>query len=147
MSIFWERYTNICAEYNVKPRKVAAELGFSSSTVSDWRNGRVPRMAAVNKIAARFNVPVEYFVVENSKEIEFSDENLKTYFISDTEISAILQVSTVAIRSKFEKSPESFPFRIIRINDNINGKDEKIKFRVPRNEFLNFLEHYNGKLI
>ncbi len=66
---FWEQFYNLCISHGSKPNPVAKELGFSSSTVTQWKNGSVPSSKSVSKIAEYFNVSTDYLLgTETSEE-------------------------------------------------------------------------------
>ena len=69
MSVFWDKYNEICKERNINPRKLAAELDISPATVTRWINGSVPRMETIKKLSVILQVPVVYFYNED-KEID-----------------------------------------------------------------------------
>lgn len=52
---------------NVSAYKMAKDLGFSRSVISEWKSGKSkPKSDKIQKIAEYFNVPVSYFYDENS---------------------------------------------------------------------------------
>lgn len=67
---FWQRFVTLCNQRNETPSAVAVKLGFSSGTATWWKKGRVPRSAAVAKIAAYFGVPLNYFFENGEREDE-----------------------------------------------------------------------------
>jgi len=58
--IFWERFYQLCKEKGTKPNPVCEELGFSNATATHWKNGQLPGLASLEKIADYFNVSVDY---------------------------------------------------------------------------------------
>lgn len=54
--MFWDNFVKLCNQKNMKPNNVAKELGIPSGSVTDWKNGRVPRSTTLQKIADYFNV-------------------------------------------------------------------------------------------
>lgn len=40
--MFWENFIKLCTENNTKPNPVAAKLGISSGSVTNWKNGTMP---------------------------------------------------------------------------------------------------------
>ena len=60
--MFWERLVQLCAERNTKPNPVAKELGISSGSVTNWKNGAVPHSATLKKIADYFGVSTSYLL-------------------------------------------------------------------------------------
>jgi len=64
--MFWERFYELCVENGTKPNPIAAELGFSSGGVTKWKNGVIPNSAALEKIAAYFDVSTDYLLGKTS---------------------------------------------------------------------------------
>ena len=52
--MFWQKYVEICEKNNVRPRKVAAEIGVADATVTRWKNGSTPNRDTLEKIAKKF---------------------------------------------------------------------------------------------
>ena len=60
--MFWERFCTLCDSRSMKPNAVAKELGFGSSVVTHWKNGRQPNAVSRMTIAKSFGVSVEYLM-------------------------------------------------------------------------------------
>lgn len=60
--MFYEKYLDLCNSINKGPSVVAVELGFSNAASSGWKNGAIPRQAALKKIADYFGVTVGYLL-------------------------------------------------------------------------------------
>lgn len=61
--MFYEIFDRLCRENHTSPFSVCIKLGFSRSTPSYWkRSGGIPKRDALEKIAAYFNVPVDYLL-------------------------------------------------------------------------------------
>lgn len=60
--MFWQRFYDLCVEKGSKPNPIAKSLGFSSSTVTQWKNGAVPSAKSVEKIAEYFGVSTDYLL-------------------------------------------------------------------------------------
>ncbi len=76
--MFWTRFIEICNEKGKKPNPVAKELGIPSGSVTDWKNGRMPRDTTLRKIADYFGVSVEYLKGEESISQNKSPDTPKT---------------------------------------------------------------------
>lgn len=63
--MFWDNFLSYCTKKGKSPNAVAKELGFSSGSVTAWKNGTNPRSSAVVKIANYFNVSVEDLTQKN----------------------------------------------------------------------------------
>lgn len=60
--MFWDVYLKLCNSIGKAPSAVAKEMGFSNAAATGWKNGAMPRSAALAKISDYFNVPVETFL-------------------------------------------------------------------------------------
>lgn len=63
--MFYEIYIGLCAEKNISPTKAAVEIGLSNAAPTGWKQGAVPRDAALQKIAEYFGVSVSYLKGES----------------------------------------------------------------------------------
>jgi repressor LexA len=57
--MFYDKYLSLCTSAGKSPSSVASELGIATGTVSNWKQGGLPRIAQIQKIAEYFNVPAE----------------------------------------------------------------------------------------
>ena len=65
--MFWSIYCDLCAKKGKSPNAAAKEIGISSGSVTQWKNGRVPQIATLHKIAEYFNVPLETFSEDSAE--------------------------------------------------------------------------------
>ena len=56
--MFFENFKNICTKLGTTPTAVVKELGYSSSKVTAWKNGSVPKSDILFQIAELLNVSV-----------------------------------------------------------------------------------------
>ena len=66
--MFWNNFLILCQQKNKSPNAVAKDLGFSSGSVTEWKNGRLPRGNTLKKIADYFGVTVESLLSSPEKE-------------------------------------------------------------------------------
>lgn len=74
--MFWDNFSFYCTKNGTSPNAVAKKLGFSSGSVTAWKNGTNPRPSAVLKIAEYFNVSVDELLfnqIEKAAPISGSD--------------------------------------------------------------------------
>lgn len=81
--MFWENFVRLCAEHNTKPNPVAKELGFSSGSVTDWKNGKKPRPTTVQKIADYFGVTVDDLLQEKKPPAAEMEEDELTELLQE----------------------------------------------------------------
>ena len=68
--MFWNNYVKLCDTIGKKPNVVASELGFSSGSVSAWKQGRLPRGGTIQMIADYFGVDSNYLLNDNNRELD-----------------------------------------------------------------------------
>ena len=59
--MFYDKYKELCAKKGVSPFAAARDLGISSRTQGNWKQGSSPRFGTLLKIADYFRVDVSYF--------------------------------------------------------------------------------------
>lgn len=60
--MFFDQYKALCERIGKTPNGVAKELGFASSSITQWKHGSVPRPDKLRKICEYFNVTSEYLL-------------------------------------------------------------------------------------
>ena len=60
--MFFDQYEMLCRKAKKSPNGVAKELGFSSSSVTQWKNGAAPREDTLSLICKYFNVDPGYIL-------------------------------------------------------------------------------------
>lgn len=61
--MFYDVYCELCRENGEKPYSLPLKLGMkSNSAVTQWKNGSIPRMPMLKKIADYFGVTVGYLM-------------------------------------------------------------------------------------
>ena len=78
---FWETYVKLCSSVEKKPTQVGREVGVSSASVTQWKNGSVPSGEKLVQIADYFNVTTDYLLGRTSEpdmptELESYDNNM-----------------------------------------------------------------------
>lgn len=73
--MFFSRFHSLCDENSVSPNALAAELGISSGTVTNWKKGRKPKIDHLILISHRFDVSIDYLVGES--DIRNAESELK----------------------------------------------------------------------
>ena len=66
--MFWDKFQSLCDSINKSPNKVASEIGIASGTLTNWKQGGMPRWSAIDKVCEYFHVTREYFFPSEQKE-------------------------------------------------------------------------------
>lgn len=59
--MFYEQFLKICNEKGVKPTPVLKQIGLSTGNLKKWESGSTVSADTLEKLAAYFGVPVDYF--------------------------------------------------------------------------------------
>lgn len=64
---FFTKYESLCQQVGKSPNAVAKELHIPSSSVTNWKQGKRPRIDAIQKISSYFNVSIDYLVSDTDE--------------------------------------------------------------------------------
>lgn len=56
--MFWETFKKLCDMNNTTPNGVCAKLGMSTAAATHWKNGSIPKMDTLVKLADYFDISV-----------------------------------------------------------------------------------------
>lgn len=74
--MFWDKFVALCESIGKSPNKVASEIGIASGTITNWKQGGIPRWSAIDKVCGYFGVTREYFFPPEKKTTVSVDELL-----------------------------------------------------------------------
>lgn len=102
--VFYEQFLKICNERGVKPTPVLKQIGLSTGNLKKWESGSSVSADTLEKLAAYFGVPVDYFFQsdESYTNVEITDNAnaiSKVYYIMKSNpeiICSILNGSTLS---------------------------------------------------
>lgn len=60
--MFWQRFYDLCINAGSKPNPIGKEIGISSATITQWKQGTIPTGDSLAKIADFFNCSVDYLL-------------------------------------------------------------------------------------
>ena len=60
--MFWNIFYVLCEQRKTKPLSVVKELNIASGSITKWKNGSMPKLDALLKIANYFDVSLDYLV-------------------------------------------------------------------------------------
>jgi transcriptional regulator with XRE-family HTH domain len=119
--MFWENYDFLCKRLGKSANKVAEENGYSSGSVTAWKQGRVPKWATIEKFAKYFNVSVDYLLGNEEKptnESELSEKKRlfiqKIIEMSDNEFEDVQTYSSFRKKQLTDAEKEQFLMKIIQ---------------------------------
>lgn len=75
--MFWENFYNACIAKGVKPTSLVKELGLAKSSVTPWKNGKIPNGEALIKLSNYLGVSVDYLLGLEELETEPIDPTTK----------------------------------------------------------------------
>lgn len=107
--MFWDNYLQLCIQKDMTPTAVGVELGFSRATVSNWKNGGMPREMALRKLSSYFGVTVDDLLADTpqktppaSKELTEDDMKLLELFHSIPEDKRAAYLELLAAARKLQ---------------------------------------------
>ena len=76
--MFFDIYYKLCKANGTSPNAVAKLLGIASSTVTQWKQGSVPKADALSRISTHFGVSIDYLLgntdIKNKPTTQEDDE-------------------------------------------------------------------------
>lgn len=129
---FWERFCLSCKNVGKKPNPVGKEIGVSSATVSQWKNGSIPNGETLLKIADYFGISTDYLLGRTN-----NNSNRNEMFISARDINGDNVGNNWTVNSKSELENE-----ISNILSKLNPR-EKTELMMIIYNFYD--EHKNNK--
>ena len=83
--MFYDQLNKLCKENNTTPTAFVTErLGLSSSKITAWKSGSIPKYGILKKIADFFNVPISFLFAEDTdilgKDLEEREQDLIAIF-------------------------------------------------------------------
>lgn len=64
--MFFDQFRKICKINNTTPTAVIKTLGYSTSKITAWKNGAIPKADILEKLASFFDIQVSYFFDSNT---------------------------------------------------------------------------------
>lgn len=73
-SVFFQRVDALCRDRGISPNALAAGIGVSEATISDWKTkGSKPRNTTLAKLVEYFNVSADYLRGDTDDPIDYSN--------------------------------------------------------------------------
>ncbi len=114
--MFYERLEELCSKNTITISTLVKELGLSTSKVTAWKNGTIPKGSTLVEIADYFGVPLDYLMGRtddpNQKagetnirfdEFEFAMHN-ETKDLSDDDKNMLLDMARILKNRVMEKN-------------------------------------------
>jgi len=68
--MFYEKLVMLCAKKGISVRKMCAECDIASSAPTKWKNGSMPNMTTMFKLASYFGVDAEFFADDSYRDYD-----------------------------------------------------------------------------
>lgn len=106
--MFFTNFEKLCSKIGKTPTAVGNDLGIPKTTISYWRNtpNAAPKQDVIVKIAAYFNVTVDYLLNEN-KPLVNENEELTEYLQelqSRDEMRALFKITKNCTKEEVEQA-------------------------------------------
>ena len=107
--MFWEQFKTLCAKIGESPNTIAAKIGKSSGSVTNWKNGAIPQFPTLKKLSDYFGVSVDYLLGKEEKNAPGKDnltEGEKEWLEFFREIPEESRSLALEVFKTFRKIPE-----------------------------------------
>ena len=75
--MFYDQLSSLCKNEKMTPTAFVTEkLGLSSSKITAWKNGSIPKYSTLKEISRYFNVPISFLFFEKDEESTFEQRLL-----------------------------------------------------------------------
>lgn len=105
--MFYNNVRELCIKYNTNITQLAKDLGISTALPTAWKNGSLPRISTVKKIADYFGVTSEYLL----------RDEMSTNIRAEDSVVVKANSGNVAINSNQLSEMEQEILRIFRLLD------------------------------
>ena len=131
--MFFEQFNKLCINENTTPTKFVTEiLHLSSSKVTAWKNGSIPKYEILDLIANHFNVTVGYLFdgdqinlpKENLSENEFEMLEIFQKFNNREQIKLIGKLEELYRQKQIKENQKPAAFKAARSSDGQFRKTE-----------------------
>lgn len=89
--MFWENFLRLCNGKEISPNALAVALKIPSGSITNWKNGMVPRQATLLRIADYFGVTVDYLLGKEAPPPAAPDTIQQAYDRAPEEIKAAVR--------------------------------------------------------
>lgn len=83
--MFFERLKKACFDKKISVSRLLRELGFSTSNVTYWRKGSIPKIDRLIKISEYLDIPVEYLIEGGVHGVPYSSGGAERSSIDSSE--------------------------------------------------------------
>lgn len=78
--MFYEQLYKICQQKGTTPTGVCRRLGLSTSKVTAWKNGSIPKQSTLQRLADELGVATDAFFAEQEPKLTPEEEELLAVF-------------------------------------------------------------------
>lgn len=101
MTVFYERYCELCAAKGESASGVASAIGLSNAAANGWKKGKIPNDTTLAKLSAYFEVSVSYLRGE-------SEQKEKSLTPSGERLSKEQEKAIILIKKMTENQIKAF---------------------------------------
>lgn len=101
--LFDENLKRICSERGTYPSTVLKELGLSTSKVSAWNSGSLPKQDVLIQLAKRLDCSVmDFFITDEERALEQSTSDAETTLLDEDEVEMVRIFRKLSRRDRHE---------------------------------------------
>lgn len=100
--MFYNQLEKICKQNNTTPTAfITGKLGLSSSKITAWKNGSIPKYGILKEIANYFRIPISYLFQEEEEENQNEEIRLINAYrsLTDEGKKAVLMFAEVSAQN------------------------------------------------
>ena len=92
VSVFYDRFVNLCELKGVSLSKAAVEAGISKSLVTKWKNNsiNIPSPEVLDKLSKYFGISISELLGENEQKEKPANDNVDELHLTKNEVKLIL---------------------------------------------------------
>lgn len=111
--MFYAKFIELCSEKGVSPSKAGLSIGVSKTSVGRWKDGVVPKLDTLNKLAKYFDVSTDYLLghtdikKKSPDELTYDDFSYAMYEhsgdLTDSQKAFLLNLAKEFVKEKQEE--------------------------------------------
>jgi transcriptional regulator with XRE-family HTH domain len=65
-TVMWKKFVQLCNDKGVYPNRVCADLGYSKTAATKWKQGTIPHKTTLKKLADYFGISEDHFLSDDN---------------------------------------------------------------------------------
>lgn len=73
---FWNNFYNLCKKQGIKPTPLIKSFNMSTSCITYWKNGSLPKIEHLILLADYFNITIDELIGRDTSKLNKSDNQI-----------------------------------------------------------------------